>query len=187
MDATGHSYGSWKQTKAPTCTEKGRGTRECYCGYIEDYDLAALGHTYQIAVTAPTCTEQGYTTHTCERCGDSYVDSYVDALGHSWDEGVVTKEPTVDAEGEKTCTCARCGETKTEILPKLPDEKPDVLLGDVNGDGRVNARDVRALLRYIAGLNESGTINEAAADFNGDGRINARDARALLRHIAGLD
>ncbi len=67
------------------------------------------------------------------------------------------------------------------------DTAPAVLLGDVNGDGRINARDARALLRYIAGLDESGTIEEAAADFNGDGRINARDARALLRAIAGLD
>ena len=38
-------------------------------------------HAYTEVVTAPTCTEQGYTTHTCE-CGDSYVDTYTDALGH---------------------------------------------------------------------------------------------------------
>ena len=39
-------------------------------------------------VTAPTCTERGYTTHTCSRCGDSYVDAYVDALGHDWNDPV---------------------------------------------------------------------------------------------------
>lgn len=48
-------------------------------------------HDYTDVVTPPTCTEQGYTTHTCE-CGESYTDSYVDALGHDWDEGVVTDE-----------------------------------------------------------------------------------------------
>jgi hypothetical protein len=32
-------------------------------------------------VTAPTCTSKGYTTHTCA-CGNSYVDTYVDATGH---------------------------------------------------------------------------------------------------------
>ena len=32
-------------------------------------------------------------THTCA-CGNSYVDTYVDALGHAWDNGKVTKEPT---------------------------------------------------------------------------------------------
>ena len=46
-------------------------------------------HTYESTVTAPTCTEQGYTTYTCT-CGDSYVDSYTDALGHSYQNRVCT-------------------------------------------------------------------------------------------------
>ncbi len=41
-------------------------------------------HSYISTVTLPTCTEQGYTTHTCTTCGDSYVDNYVDATGHSY-------------------------------------------------------------------------------------------------------
>lgn len=40
-------------------------------------------HSYTGTVTAPTCTEKGYTTYTCT-CGDSYVDDYVDALGHAY-------------------------------------------------------------------------------------------------------
>ena len=73
-------------------------------------------HSYTAVVTPPTCTEKGYTTHTCA-CGDSYVDTYVDALGHSWDNGKVTKEPTETETGVKTFTCTRCGETKTESIP----------------------------------------------------------------------
>ena len=73
-------------------------------------------HSYDAVVTAPTCTEKGYTTHTCA-CGDSYVDTYVDALGHAWDNGKVTKEPTETETGVKTFTCTRCGETKTETIP----------------------------------------------------------------------
>ena len=73
-------------------------------------------HDYAVTVTAPTCTEKGYTTHTCS-CGDSYVDTYVDALGHAWDNGKVTKEPTETETGVKTFTCTRCGETKTESIP----------------------------------------------------------------------
>ena len=72
-------------------------------------------HSYKDVVTAPTCTEKGYTTHTCA-CGDSYVDTYVDALGHAWDNGKVTKEPTETETGVKTFTCTRCGETKTETI-----------------------------------------------------------------------
>ena len=59
-------------------------------------------HIYTFAVTEPTCTEQGYTTHTCS-CGDSYIDSYVNALGHDYKDGV----------------CTRCG-------AKDPDYKPPV-------------------------------------------------------------
>ena len=48
----------------------------CGCGHK---------HAHSSKVVAPTCTEKGYTEYTCE-CGDSYRDSYVDALGHSFGE-----------------------------------------------------------------------------------------------------
>ena len=78
--------------------------------------VEAHEHSYTAVVTPPTCTEKGYTTHTCA-CGDSYVDTYVDALGHAWDEGKVTKEPTATETGVRTYTCTRCHETKTESIP----------------------------------------------------------------------
>ena len=72
-------------------------------------------HTYDSGVvTAPTCTAQGYTTYTCLYCDDSYTDDYVDALGHSWDEGVITQTATATENGEKTFTCTVCGATRTE-------------------------------------------------------------------------
>ena len=83
--------------------------------------VEAHEHSYTAVVTPPTCTEKGYTTHTCA-CGDSYVDTYVDALGHAWDNGKVTKEPTATETGVRTYTCTRCGETKTETIPKLTHE-----------------------------------------------------------------
>ena len=78
--------------------------------------VEAHEHSYTAVVTPPTCTEKGYTTHTCA-CGDSYVDTYVDALGHAWDNGKVTKEPTETETGVKTFTCTRCGEIRTETIP----------------------------------------------------------------------
>ena len=84
--------------------------------YFRCNRATAHEHSYDAVVTAPTCTEKGYTTHTCA-CGDSYVDTYVDALGHAWDNGKVTKEPTETETGVKTFTCTRCGETKTETIP----------------------------------------------------------------------
>ena len=81
--------------------------------------VEAHTHSYTDVVTAPTCTAKGYTTHTCS-CGDSYVDTYVDALGHAWDSGKVTKPATSTETGIKTYTCTRCGATKTETIPVLP-------------------------------------------------------------------
>ena len=78
--------------------------------------VEAHEHSYTAVVTPPTCTEKGYTTHTCA-CGDSYVDTYVDALGHDWDSGMVTKQPTATETGVRTYTCTRCYETKTETIP----------------------------------------------------------------------
>jgi hypothetical protein len=83
------------------------------------YNYVSHTHSYKAVVTAPTCTEKGYTTHTCA-CGDSYVDTYTDALGHAWDNGKVTKEPTETETGVKTFTCTRCGETRTETMPVIP-------------------------------------------------------------------
>jgi len=85
------------------------------------YNYVSHTHSYKDVVTAPTCTAKGYTTHTCA-CGDSYVDAYVDALGHNWNNGKVTKEPTETEDGVKTYTCTRCGEIKTEAIPKLTHE-----------------------------------------------------------------
>ena len=81
--------------------------------------VEAHEHSYTAVVTPPTCTAKGYTTHTCA-CGDSYVDTYVDALGHAWDNGKVTKEPTATETGVRTYTCTRCSETRTETMPVIP-------------------------------------------------------------------
>ena len=75
-------------------------------------------HSYTAEVTAPTCTKQGFTTYTCA-CGDTYVDEHTEATGHSWDEGVVTKEPTESEDGECIYVCTICKETRTEVLPKV--------------------------------------------------------------------
>ena len=90
-------------------------------GTVTTTGQAPHTHYYTATVTAPTCTAKGYTTHTCA-CGNSYVDTYTDALGHAWDNGKVTKQPTEAETGVKTFTCTRCGETKTETIPKLTHE-----------------------------------------------------------------
>ncbi|MBE6783259.1 MAG: hypothetical protein E7536_04540 [Ruminococcaceae bacterium] len=104
--------------KAPTCTASGTGKYLCTlegCGAYTSTTIPATGHSYKATVTAPTCTEKGFTTHTCANCGDSYVNSYVNAKGHTYGDWVVT-DATCTAEGSKTKTCTVCSATVTEKI-----------------------------------------------------------------------
>lgn len=122
VDAKGHSYGDWYETKAPTQGEDGEERRDCIeCNHFEtrSNDMALHAHVYTANVTAPTCTEKGYTTYTCQ-CSDRYVDDYVDATGHAYDNGVVTTEPGCETEGVKTFTCINDKtHTYVEVLPVI--------------------------------------------------------------------
>ena len=113
-DALGHEFGEWETVTEPTEDSMGLMKRQCIrCEKTETKMIPALDHVHQYTdtVTAPTCTEKGYTTHTC-KCGNSYVDTYTDALGHDY-EDVVT-EPTCTEKGSTTHTCKRCGYTCTD-------------------------------------------------------------------------
>ena len=58
-------------------------------------------------------------------------------------------------------------------------------LGDVNGDGEVNNKDIGQLQRFLNAWGIS--VNEAAADVNRDGSINNKDVGILQRHLNGWD
>lgn len=59
------------------------------------------------------------------------------------------------------------------------------LVGDVNGDGKVNSDDAVCILRYLAGYDVGVKIENG--DVNGDGKVNSDDAVCILRNLAGLD
>ncbi len=116
VDALGHTVVT-DSAVAPTCTETGL-TEGTYCSVCNEVltvqeVISALGHDYVEEITAPTCTQQGYTTHTCSRCDDSYVDTYVDALGHNWSEWISDNNATYEHAGTKTRVCNICSETDT--------------------------------------------------------------------------
>lgn len=62
-----------------------------------------------------------------------------------------------------------------------------VLLGDVNGDGRVTSPDARLALRAAARLIALTPEQSAVADYDRDGNITSADARYILRVAARLD
>lgn len=60
----------------------------------------------------------------------------------------------------------------------------DVKIGDVNGDGLVNMKDISAIQRYLVGGEELSAAALKAADVNGDGAINMKDASKLQKIIS---
>ena len=117
-----HSWDNGKVTKEATCTEDGEKTYTCtVCNTTKTEVIPATGHQHKEVRNAKkaTCTEDGYTGDTyCKDCGEKLeAGSVIKKLGHTWDNGVITKEATETEEGIKTYTCKTCGETKTESIP----------------------------------------------------------------------
>ena len=65
----------------------------------------------------------------------------------------------------------------------------DVIIGDINSDGKVTAKDRALLGRYLAGWESvpESMINLAAADVNLDGKVSAKDRAILGRYLAGWE
>ncbi len=120
VDALGHDMGEWATVTEATCTVNGSETRDCSrCDHIETRVIEAIGHNYESAVTAPSCTERGYTTHTCSNCGDSFVDAYVDALGHDMGEWTTITEVTCTENGAEKRDCSRCDHIETRVIEAI--------------------------------------------------------------------
>lgn len=119
VDATGHTMGEWEIIDEGSCMQDGTERRDCLaCDHYETRTVSATGHSYSFVVTAPTCTEQGYTTHTCE-CGDSYVDSYIAAAGHTMGEWITVNDATCIDAGLERRDCTVCDHYETrEIAAK---------------------------------------------------------------------
>ena len=118
--ALGHSWDGGKVTKAATCTTAGTKTYTCTrCKKTRTETIAASGHKeVKDAAVAATCETAGKTEGShCSVCGTVLkAQTTTAALGHSWDNGKVTKAATCTAAGTKTYTCTRCKKTRTETI-----------------------------------------------------------------------
>lgn len=57
--------------------------------------------------------------------------------------------------------------------------------GDINGDEKVNSKDVSRLMQYHAHWDV--VVNEPALDTNGDGKLNSKDVTRLMQYLAHWD
>ena len=70
---------------------------------------------------------------------------------------------------------ARAGEVKD-----MP-EPSQALVGDINGDGKVDIADVNAIINMMLGKVEA----VPAADLNGDGNVDISDVNAIINLMLG--
>ena len=115
-DEAGNGTGNWTATADVTCS---------ICDRLYD-DVAATTENKKVDAT---CTEPEATVCVATVTLGEFTATEVkvlstvgEALGHDWDEGVVTKEPTETAKGEKTFNCDRCEETKVEEIDAIAHE-----------------------------------------------------------------
>ena len=100
---------------ASTCQVKGHaaGTKCADCGAIlegcEEYDYAPHSFTVLTQTVGATCTAGGCKVFKCENCDATETRDRVDALGHSYQNGV----------------CARCGQADPNYVPPEPDDGHD--------------------------------------------------------------
>ena len=113
---------------AATCTVQGSYDEVIYCSVCHEElsreikSIDKIAHTTEtVSAVAPTCTEKGLTEGSyCSVCNEVIkAQEEIAALGHDWDEGVITKEAACTEAGVKTFTCTRCKETRTEAVPAL--------------------------------------------------------------------
>ena len=86
---------------------------------------------------------------------------------------------TADENGVYTLTVTE----NTEITATLT----ELLIGDANGDGKVNVLDVTAIQRHLAEVEPLAGISLLNADTNGDGSVTVDDVTLLLQYLAEFD
>lgn len=67
----------------------------------------------------------------------------------------------------------------------VPAAASSAVMGDVNGDGKINIRDLGILIQYLNDYDVAADLS--VSDFNGDGTVNLVDAAVLQRYLNGWD
>ena len=62
----------------------------------------------------------------------------------------------------------------------------EIILGDVNGDGKIDIDDVTLIQKYIANMQSFTEEQQKTADVTNDGKINIDDVTFIQKQIAGL-
>ena len=150
-----HVYGEWVQTKAPTCTEKGKEEQVCECGDKKERDVKALGHDWGewTAKVAATCTTDGSEERTCKRAGCGAKEERVVKAAHDWDAESTVAAGGEDQVGYTLANCKKGDAIKADI--KAVDAKfykGSIKSGTPSGYFKLNSKNDKAYWKFtVAG------------------------------------
>ena len=90
-----------------------------------------------------------------------------------------------------TCQARAFATAGDEVWPAIlveviAPEQPQILLGDVNGDGQVDTTDAKLVMQYDLDLIDETGLELDAADVNGDGQVDTTDAKLIMQLDLGL-
>lgn len=157
------------------------GESECSVSYLtvtseKDVELHISGTASEDGISIQNSEDglvvEGFSSGTIELLYDDEVQESIEfsdedqSFTVSYDK--MGENPAVDVTADET-----------------DEETEDVLLGDVNGDGKVNGTDTNLIFRYVSGTTEFTDEQCKAADVNGDGKVNGTDTNLVFRFVSG--
>ena len=147
-------------------------------GYKPLPEGATIGHYEN---SKPTFVDivwgNNYTTCTAKiQCSEPHCDHVMREI--ECDEIIESTVKDADGTVKPMITASYDGNV---VDRQYPEGKPSVVLGDVNGDGKINSGDLLRLRKYL--LDDSTEISNLATDVNGDGKINSGDLLRLRKYL----
>ena len=123
VTVTGHNFGEWTVSVAPTCQDEGVETRVCKsCKKTQERTLNTVDHNWQKFYTVdeePTCTERGVAYIYCDDCDETCDTYYIPATEHCFEASEIIDYADCETNGLVVRMCKYCDETEEIVIPAL--------------------------------------------------------------------
>ena len=181
VEGEGHEYSA--VVTEPTLTADGYTTYTCFCGdsYVTDY-VDALGNNVSGAIKTFGDAENDVTLEFIQSGDTESTYTFTlagDETEYSFD-GISAGDYILKVSKPNHVT------HKYEVKVNGEDITLDVqlnLIGDIDGNGKVNISDYNAILRHVKKTSSLDGYAFDCADIDGNGKILVTDYNAVLRHV----
>ena len=123
VTVTGHNFGEWTVSVAPTCQDEGVENRVCKsCKKTQERTLNTVDHNWQKFYTVdeePTCTDIGVAYIYCDDCDETCDTYYIPATEHCFGASEIIDYADCETDGLVVRMCKYCDETEEIVIPAL--------------------------------------------------------------------